>query len=272
MRLPRPKAMAERFTDAEVLKVSDNLFPILCRTDSSMRAANDKLITAIGLDPGDIDSPHSISGENIFLGILKGANGTNKFLDAITYCIDRGYDEEEGDQTRVAAINTILNAHELMLDLSGADSVIKPMGSKAVVKVKKAQESYLASHAPKESLEYLQNALKHYGKAEYEDALTNSRKALENLTLDGKFSEGIDELVSKKVILVGDSSRKTDAELMRAVYGYCSTMGAHGGGKTSPSRARLGVLSAEASVNFLVRRLEWAKKNGITPTKWRKTR
>ncbi len=264
--------MAEHFTGAEVLKVANELFPMLVRVGSSQQAENDKLITAIGLDPSDVDSPYSISGENIFHGILKGANKTGKFHDAITYCIDRGYNEEEGDQDRVAAINTILGAHELILDLSGSDSVIRPLSSGAVVKMKKAQETYLEAHAPQECLKYLKKASKNYGEGDYEDALTNSRKALESLTTNGKFSDGIVELVNKKVILEGDATRKTDAELLRATYGYCSTMGAHGGGKTGQSRGRLGVLAAEMSANFIVRRLEWAKGKRIALTRWRKTR
>ena len=85
------------------------------------------------------------------------------------------------------------------------------------------------------------------------------------------FSDSLTELVNENIIMQGSKDRKMDVELLRAVYGYCSTLGAHTSAvavKPDIEQAVLGLQNAESCIYFLLKRLEAAKALGKKPKCW----
>jgi hypothetical protein len=230
--------LAIRLSPPEVQKMSDILYEIIGHARTGMAAQIKMMREVLQIKQEDVVWPlNSMANENVFYGVIKGANGKDKLKDIILYCFNRSYNDIE-DEERFRAVRNILNAHGHTIETDSGDWKVIPTSSKIVRKVKQFDSDWLAENAPKDSISYLKKAKSAISRSDWPDALHNCRVSLEGLASHPSFNEALDELVSKNIILVGDSRRKSDKELLSAIYGFASTFGSHPGKEANLRRAK----------------------------------
>ncbi|NHV98167.1 MAG: hypothetical protein HA496_00810 [Thaumarchaeota archaeon] len=132
-------------------------------------------------------------------------------------------------------------------------------------KLLEEERYWLEENAPEKTITHLRQAHEKLGRGEWAETLSACRNALESLTKSGSFTGFINELVEKEIIAKGEEQRMKDAELLKTIYGFCSTIGSHAAGQVlaNEQRARMGLLITEAAIYFLCRQMEEARSKGI---------
>ena len=262
--------MAIKLSAAECQDLANFLFEPLMSGESSMQQALDRLLERFEIHPEDAAAEHSSSARNSFQALMKNLNGTDKLLGVLSFIVENkvGTKGINGD---IAYLQNLLTPHGYTVHDVHGRAVVQPVSQGPLAVKRVAQRSWIEAHAPPETTEYLTKAYESIGKAEWQDALSNSRLALESLTKTEKFDEGLQELIARGIIEQGDNTRKKDAELLRAIYGFDSTYGSHSGGSVGaqPGRARFGLFDSEDAVFFLLSCIEAAQKSGKPLAKWK---
>ncbi|KPV61814.1 MAG: hypothetical protein AOA65_2148 [Candidatus Bathyarchaeota archaeon BA1] len=85
------------------------------------------------------------------------------------------------------------------------------------------------------------------------------------------FSDCLTELINQNIVLQGSKNQKMDAEILRTMYGFSSTLGSHSSAKREKpdiEQAVLGLYVTESCIYFLLKRLEVAIKSGKQLKYW----
>jgi len=202
--------------------------------------------------------------------LLHYINGTPKLLEVIAYILEEGFGPEKPEN--IDKYSKILMKYGFAIKEENGSFKLIHIPSGLLEENRKKVISWIEQHANSRVLSHLKDAMNNLsmGRADY--VLDDCRKALEALT-NGEvgFSESLNELVNQNIILQGSRNRKMDAELLRSVYGFNSTLGAH----TSAERPRpdieqaiLGLHITESCIYFLLKRLEEAKRTGKQLRYW----
>ncbi len=235
-----------------------------------MQTALDKLFDRLEIEPEGSWSKPSAAAGNIFYKFIKDYNGTTRMMEIITDILQKGFDLDN-DKKELGNIRNILVGSGYDIQFHDGKPVIYPSGSTITRDVKQPELAWLDRNAPNDTLDYLKRAKDNLSNGKWQESLSDCRLALESLTSIGNFSDGITELVNLGIIQEGDGrNRRKDAELLRIVYGFCSTFGSHTlcGGDANLERATLGILMTESSLSYLVRLIQNAKKTKSL-TKWK---
>jgi hypothetical protein len=240
------------------------------RTASSMHEEIDALAKRFNIPLNLTYGKHSIAARNRVRAMLENINGSDKLIQLVAYLV----------QTRVSSnnvhmidkLNRIFTKYGYMVSVSGDEVALLPTTCKMLAELQKKQSSWVEENAPKEVIDYLRRAREKLGEGAWEECILMCRKALEALTITGTFSESLHELVRKNIITKGQKNRKEDFELLTAIYGFCSTVGAHieGARLASEDRARLALQTTDGAVYFLVRKIKEAEEKNIILDEWRK--
>lgn len=165
----------------------------------------------------------------------------------------------------------ILNKHGLTIEESNGKISLATLSGKILEEEEEKVISYLESNAPSNTIQYLQKAKQDFDTGDYYATISNCRIALDSLTKNGNFSHGISELVQHGLIIEGDNLRKNEGLLLRAMFGFNSTLGSH----TSSSRptptfeqALLSIVTTKSIIRFVLKKLEEAKNQGINLQEW----
>ena len=220
----------------------------------------DMLAKRFGVDPSDTYSEKSAAIGTRTYVFLSQLNGTSVLLDVLNYVIEQHVSPDYSELRE--AYEQILKpmGFEISVDGDKCRIIGTVIGQEETSKT----QSWLEKNAPSKTQEFLSDAKEALGEGRFDDVLHNCRKTLESLTVNGRFSEGLHELVNAKLIQKGDrQDRKMEAELLQVVYGYCSTLGSHAGPhKTDLEHARLAVSLTESSVYFVLRRIVSHRSSG----------
>lgn len=130
---------------------------------------------------------------------------------------------------------------------------------------------YLEKNASSKTMNYLQKAKQDFDAGNYYSTVSNCRMALESVTKNGCFSQGIDELVKQELIQEGDKSRKSEGWFLRAMYGINSTLGPHTSSSsptTTFEQALLCMVTTKSTIRFILKKLEEAKTQEIDLQEW----
>ena len=169
------------------------------------------------------------------------------------------------------AYTSILNKHGLAIEKNGDEFVLAELSGKIFKEEENEIFSYLESHAPPKTMQYLQKAKEYFDSKNYCDTISNCRLALESLTNNGEFSQGVDELVKNDLILDGDKGRKNEGRLLRAIFGFNSTLGSHTGASKPDAtfeQALLSMMITKSIIRFLLKKIEEANDRKIDLQEW----
>jgi hypothetical protein len=252
-----------RLREADIQDLSPFIEEFACRYGSCHKEM-DLLAKRFSVPLSETVLEESSSISSRAYAFLHYINGTVKFLDVIDYVLQKDFDPKKVDMSKYSRI---LVKYGFEITEKNGKLKLTPVPSGVLQQERKAKMSWLEQHASKDVIRCLKDAKDNFGKGRFDYVLDDCRKALEALT-NGKtgFSNSLTELVNEKIILQGDTiSRKIDAEVIRAVYGFNSTLGSHtsaGAIKPDIEQAFLGLCNTETCIHFLVKRLEAARKSG----------
>ncbi len=201
---------------------------------------------------------------------LQYINGRPEFIEALSQTVtktfnwnDIGLKPPKKRHPTIRKIKRILSTYGLSIALKNGAFKIFPVHSSLFREERKFENSWIEKHANESVLSHLRDAKANLGSARYDYVLDDCRKALEALTnCTAGFSDSIAELAKEGVIAQGDKNRKKDAEIIKTLYGYCSTLGSHTnptGVKPDLEQAVLGLHMTENCIYFLLKRLDLSK-------------
>ncbi|MEM2144242.1 MAG: hypothetical protein QW279_02695, partial [Candidatus Jordarchaeaceae archaeon] len=196
-------------------------------------------------------------------------NRTSKLLAVMDQILKKGFGSKTIDIDRYSRI---LAKYGFTIIREENEFKLAPVSSGLLQKEKEAVVSWIEQHANSKVLSHLKDARDNLGRGRFDYTLDDCRKAMEALTTSiVGFSDSLNELANEKIILQGSKDRKMDVELIKAIYGYCSTLGAHTsakGNKPDFEQALLGLQNTESCIHFLLKRLETVKQSGKSLKNW----
>lgn len=201
----------------------------------------------------------SLTSKRIY-GFLQYLNGRSQLIEFLRYILEKSFDSKRVDLRKY---NKILTKYGFNVAAENHVFEIVPIHSGLFEKERELAVSWIESHANESILSHLKDAKTNLGNTRYDYVLDDCRKALESLTnCTAGFSDSVAELVKESIILQGKKNRNVDAELIKTLYGYCSTLGSHAnaeGIKPDVEQAMLGLHMTESCIHFLLKRLEITK-------------
>lgn len=222
-----------------------------------------------GVDPADtypIGSGSIAARTYQFLTII---NNTPTLLEVINFILERGF----GRATiNIDVYNQILIKYGFSIKENNGELTLIHVLSSEFHEERKNAESYIKNNANQNVLTHLNDAAVNLSSGRFDYVLDDCRKAMEALT-NGTvgFSDSLTELVNQDIILQGDHTRKKDAEFLKAVYGFNSTLGSYSAAQRpilNIEQAILGLYVTESCICFILKRLEFARNNYVTLTRW----
>ena len=203
----------------------------------------------IELEDGDYRSDGFF---NYLYTMVSEINDSGKMFEFLTFMINE-------DETRLKRYQKILQKCSYDIDTDGDVYYVVPLGENFFKKESEELQTFIEQNAPVTTLSLLKKSQENFSKQRYDDALTSCRKALESLTKNGNFNDGVTELINEGLIIQGGAAnRKNDAEVLRACYGYSSTLGAHAGTNTTPpdsEQALMGMFMTQSCIRFILKRV-----------------
>lgn len=215
-----------------------------------------------------MNPPDSSSAYNITRNMIKWINGTDKLHRLISYFLSEC---TPNDKEIIERFSTILSPYGYTVGENRGQVVLMITTSEQVLSERKRQLEWIKENAPPEVLDRLTEAKRDMSEGDWDDALEKCRKVLEGLTPTGNLGESLDELERKGVIQKGTVRRKKDYILLKDIYGFCSTYGAHQtfSRDADEERARIGLLITEAVLYYLSKRIKDARNSGVNLSKWK---
>ena len=165
----------------------------------------------------------------------------------------------------------ILRKYGYTVEINGNKSILVPLIGETFEKEINELNDYIEKNAPNKTFENLKEAKELFTRNRFDGCLSRCRKSLESMTIND-FTKGIDELTRVNLIInKNDSKRKDDGWLLKAIYGFNSTMGSHitaNSSITSPEQALFGLMITQSSIRYILKILEEAKQSKIQLQEW----
>lgn len=257
-----------RLSEADIQDFSEFITEFTCRYGSCHKEM-DLLAKRfeVSLEDTYLQSSSAIASRAYaFLHII---NGSAKLLEVIEYILEKGFGPKS---IAIDKYGEILMKYSFTIEKKNGKFGLRHIPSGLFEKERKTVKSWIEQQANPTVLLHLKNAGVNLSKGNFDYVLDDCRKALEALTTGVVgFSNSLTELANQNLILQGTRTRKMDAEFLRAVYGFNSTLGAHSSAtraKADIEQAILGLHVTESCIYFLLKRLEIARQKGIQLDYW----
>lgn len=118
--------------------------------------------------------------------------------------------------------------------------------------------------APVETVARLDRASHLLAESDYDNAIHDCRRALENLTVDGNYGGALADLDSNGYISGDSWDHPLDWQALKLPYNYCSNVGSHGGSEAPEAtrkRAELAYKYTQEVIVFILRISDEARTN-----------
>jgi len=187
------------------------------------------------------------------------------FYDFFSYMVDK-------DRPNSSRYDSILKKYGYTIEDNGEKYILVPLTGETFQMEIEQLQGYVENNAPQKTLDHLKEAKEKFAQNDFDGCLSECRMALESLTKNGNFARGITELVSFGLITDNnDPSRKDDGWLLKAIYGYDSTIGSHssaGAQSATSDQALMGLLITPSTIRFILKKLQELKKQNQTLQEW----
>lgn len=257
--------MSIALSNREIQEVSNVLFRVLTNRKSQHTALKN-FLDRMEIEPEESWSRFSPAAKNVFMEFMK--SHANSKLPKITQDI---LYQGIPDKADLELLNRILAPHGYEIDGDG-NMLLSEISSGSPEEMKDTR--WFEKHSLQATKDELHLAREALGTAYPAHTLIHCRKALESLTTSVGFVEGLKELRSKNLILDSSSPgiiKVLDLEILKDVYHYCSSFGAHEplSKFATLERASFGLSMTEDCILFLLRMLDNARKTGTRLERWR---
>jgi hypothetical protein len=172
---------------------------------------------------------------------------------------------------QLSGLNNIIGDTPYVFDYVGDNIKIIEKRRRESKEEKQEHTTYIEENASANTLDSLKSAKNKLAKSDYGGTCEDLRHALESMVdKDWSYREGLDELVSKKLIQQEDEQTR-DSEALYFAYSYNSEVGSHKKSTDyTPYReqAEFSILLTEETIYFLLKRIDKAKQKGVKIERW----
>lgn len=218
------------------------------------------------------DKRSSSGKEARLIAFLHHANNSKDLQDVLSALIRRA--DIRQDHNLVEEINDILTGSSVVIENTTEGYVLVPKTTRYAEKTEEKHQTFIENKAPMRVVARLDRAHVLLAEGDYDNALQDCRRALENLTVSGNYGWALEELYDEGLIQkdtsTGDRKPK-DREIAKDAYNYLSNIGSHAGANSPPANERqteLGFAYTHEVIVFLLRAIEEGKRNGVELERW----
>lgn len=122
--------------------------------------------------------------------------------------------------------------------------------------LKDKHRSLIEESAPLSTQARLARASHLLAEGDYDNAIHDCRRALENMTIDTNYGSALADLDQNNIIEGNNWDEPIDWQALKFPYNYCSNVGSHGGSdapEATPKRAELAYIYTQETIVFLLR-------------------
>jgi len=206
------------------------------------------------------------------IAFLRHANHSEDLQDVLQALIRRtkiGQNDE-----LVKEINDILAGTSVIVEDTTQGYNLVSKTTRYAEEAKEEHQTLIENNAPPRVIARLDRANVLLAEGDYDNALQDCRRALEDLTVSGNFGWALEELHDKGLIQkdTQKGNRKPkDREITKDAYEYLSNVGSHAGANSPPAnerQAKLGFVYTQEVIVFLLRTIEEGRHSGIELKRW----
>jgi len=218
------------------------------------------------------DKRSSSGKEPRLIAFLRHANHSEDLQDVLRALIRRldiGQDHELATE-----INEILAGSSVVLEETTDGYGLVSKTAEYAEQTKEEHTTFIESKAPPRVVARLDRAHDLLSEGDYDNALQDCRRALENLTVSGNYGWALEELYDEGLIQKDTSKgdrKPKDREIAKDAYNYLSNVGSHAGANSLPAnerQAELGFIYVQEVLVFLLRAIEEGERNGVKLERW----
>lgn len=174
----------------------------------------------------------------------------------------------------VEELNDILAGSSVIIENTTDGYALTTKTTGYAKRIEEEHHTFLENKAPTRVIARLDRANVLLAEGDYDNALQDCRRALENLTVSGQYGWALEELhdsgLIQKDTSEGDQKSK-DREIAKDAFNYLSNIGSHAGANSPPAnerQAELGFIYTVEVIVFLLRAIEDGRRNGIELDRW----
>ena len=223
-------------------------------------------------DAAKWDKRNRAGKEPRLIGLLRNANYSDDLQDVLRSLIIRA--DINDNHALAHDLNDILTGTSLILAHTNEGYQLVSKTNEHAEETKEEHQTFLETKAPGDVVSRLNQARVLLANGDYDNALQECRRALENMTEDGNYGWALEELHDNGLIEKdtdpGDQ-KPVDREIAKDAYNYLSNTGSHAGAnspKANKRQGELGYIFTVEVIVFLLRAIEEGKQNGVTFNRW----
>lgn len=206
------------------------------------------------------------------IAFLRHANHSKDLQDVLQALIRRTDIDQNGDLAE--EINEILAGTSVIIENTTDGYNLVSKTTDYAEETKEEHQTFIENNAPPRVIARIDRANVLLTEGDYDNALQDCRRALEELTVSGNFGWALEELHDKGLIQKdtkkGNREPK-DREITKDAYAYLSNVGSHAGANSPPAnerQAELGFVYTQEVIVFLLRAIEEGHRTGIELERW----
>jgi hypothetical protein len=199
------------------------------------------------------DQKASWGKEDRLVAYLANVNRAGKIDEVLAMLIDKldmSYGNSLADD-----IDEILVGTPYTLQFNGTRYELAMRTQRGVAQIEEQHHSLIKDAAPLETVARLDRANHLLAEGDYNNAIHDCRRALENLTVDGNYGSALADLDTSGLISGDSWNHPLDWQALKLPYNYCSNVGSHGGSKApeaTRNRAELAFRYTQEATVFIL--------------------
>lgn len=218
------------------------------------------------------DKRTSSGKEARLIAFLRHANHSEDLQDVLQALIRRTDIGQNGDLAE--EINEILAGTSVIIENTTEGYNLVSKSTDYAEETKEEHQTFIENNAPPRVIARIDRSNVLLTEGDYDNALQDCRRALEELTVSGNFGWALEELHDKGLIQK-DTKRGNrepkDREITKDAYAYLSNVGSHAGANSPPAnerQAELGFVYTQEVIVFLLRAIDEGHRSGIELERW----
>jgi len=185
-----------------------------------------------------------------YLANVNRAGMTDEVLAMLIDKLDMNYGSSLADD-----IDEILAGSPYTLQHNGTRYELATRTQREIAQIEEQHQSLLWETAPVETVARLDRASHLLAEGDYDNAIHDCRRALENLTKDGNYGGALADLDSSGIISGDSWDHPLDWQALKLPFNYCSNVGSHGGSEApeaTQTRAELAFRYTQEAIVFIL--------------------
>ncbi|MFU1780219.1 hypothetical protein ACM16X_02430 [Haloarcula japonica] len=202
----------------------------------------------------DLDDRAGWSKEDRLTSYLANVNRSDDIGEVLSILIEKL--DLGGNDSLADEIDDILTGSPYTLQYNGKRYELATRTPEDVSNLKDEHSSLIEAAAPLSTQARLERASHLLAEGDYDNAIHDCRRALENMTVDTNYGSALADLDQSGIIEGNDWDEPIDWQALKFPYNYCSNVGSHGGSdapEATSKRAELAYIYTQEAIVFLLR-------------------